>query len=235
MGIEDREARREECYFGATHTGAELDLLIVAGDRRRGFEIKRTTGPRDLNPPPRPSGRDGVAHSTGAEAHGLVAGPPKGGRRKKSCPKKGRLEPGSLLARAFMPGKTRAGNLNPPPRTSGRDGVAHSAGAKAHGLVAGPPKGGRRKKSCPKKGRLEPGSLPDRAFMPGKTRAGNLNPPPRPSGRDLAPSARPTVPAAPPPLLRSAPDLGQGGSPGCGTGRTEGSCCDTQRARSARR
>ena len=39
------EARAEECYFWATHTGAELDLLIVRGRHRHGFEIKRTTEP----------------------------------------------------------------------------------------------------------------------------------------------------------------------------------------------
>ena len=38
-------ARPEECYFWATHSGAELDLLIVRGRRRRGFEIKRTDAP----------------------------------------------------------------------------------------------------------------------------------------------------------------------------------------------
>lgn len=39
-------ARREECFFWATHTGAELDLLVVRGSRRLGFEVKRTTAPR---------------------------------------------------------------------------------------------------------------------------------------------------------------------------------------------
>lgn len=39
-------ARSEECYFWATHAGAELDLLIVRGRRRLGFEIKRTETPR---------------------------------------------------------------------------------------------------------------------------------------------------------------------------------------------
>jgi hypothetical protein len=39
-------ARPEQCYFWATHTGAELDLMIVRGRRRYGFEIKRTTAPR---------------------------------------------------------------------------------------------------------------------------------------------------------------------------------------------
>jgi predicted AAA+ superfamily ATPase len=35
----------EECHFWSTHTGAELDLLVVRGARRIGFEIKRTTTP----------------------------------------------------------------------------------------------------------------------------------------------------------------------------------------------
>jgi len=39
-------ARPEECHFWATHTGAELDLLIVRGRKRYGFEIKRTTAPK---------------------------------------------------------------------------------------------------------------------------------------------------------------------------------------------
>jgi predicted AAA+ superfamily ATPase len=39
-------ARREECWFWATHSGAELDLLVVGGGRRLGFEVKRTTEPR---------------------------------------------------------------------------------------------------------------------------------------------------------------------------------------------
>jgi uncharacterized protein len=39
-------ARPEECYFWATHAGAELDLLIVRGRKRHGFAIKRTSAPR---------------------------------------------------------------------------------------------------------------------------------------------------------------------------------------------
>jgi len=35
----------QECYFWATHGGAELDLLVVRGRRRWGFEIKRTSSP----------------------------------------------------------------------------------------------------------------------------------------------------------------------------------------------
>lgn len=39
-------ARAGDCYFWATHTGAELDLMITSRGRRYGFEIKRTTSPR---------------------------------------------------------------------------------------------------------------------------------------------------------------------------------------------
>lgn len=38
-------AKTEECFFWATHGGAELDLLIVRGRKRIGFEIKRTSSP----------------------------------------------------------------------------------------------------------------------------------------------------------------------------------------------
>ena len=38
-------ARREESFFWATHAGAELDLLVVRGNRRLGIEIKRTSAP----------------------------------------------------------------------------------------------------------------------------------------------------------------------------------------------
>jgi predicted AAA+ superfamily ATPase len=37
--------RPEQCFTWATHSGAELDLLVVAGGRRHGFEIKRTDAP----------------------------------------------------------------------------------------------------------------------------------------------------------------------------------------------
>jgi hypothetical protein len=50
------EARREECFFWATHGGAELDLLIIRGKRRIGFEIKRTSSPKVT-----PSMRSGLA------------------------------------------------------------------------------------------------------------------------------------------------------------------------------
>jgi predicted AAA+ superfamily ATPase len=35
-----------DCYHWRLHTGAELDLLVNLGDRRLGFEIKRTDAPR---------------------------------------------------------------------------------------------------------------------------------------------------------------------------------------------
>ena len=39
------QARSDEAYFWRTHTGAELDLLVVRGKQRLGFEIKRTSAP----------------------------------------------------------------------------------------------------------------------------------------------------------------------------------------------
>jgi uncharacterized protein len=39
------EARPEQCYFWATQAGAELDLLVVRGNERRGFEVKYTDAP----------------------------------------------------------------------------------------------------------------------------------------------------------------------------------------------
>jgi uncharacterized protein len=38
-------ARAEECFFWATHSGAELDLLVARGNRRLGFEFKYTDSP----------------------------------------------------------------------------------------------------------------------------------------------------------------------------------------------
>jgi hypothetical protein len=38
-------AERHECFFWRTHAGAELDLLVVRGRRRLGFEFKRTDAP----------------------------------------------------------------------------------------------------------------------------------------------------------------------------------------------
>jgi predicted AAA+ superfamily ATPase len=39
-------ARPDQCFFWATHGGAELDLLVVHGRRRFGFEVKRTSAPQ---------------------------------------------------------------------------------------------------------------------------------------------------------------------------------------------
>lgn len=44
--IRQTGARPEECFFWATHAGAELDLLIVRGRYRYGFEVKRTGSPK---------------------------------------------------------------------------------------------------------------------------------------------------------------------------------------------
>ena len=38
--------RNEDCFFWATHAGAELDLLVVRGKDRLGFEVKLTSSPR---------------------------------------------------------------------------------------------------------------------------------------------------------------------------------------------
>jgi uncharacterized protein len=38
-------AEPSECFFWGVHTGAELDLLIVRGQERRGFEVKLTDTP----------------------------------------------------------------------------------------------------------------------------------------------------------------------------------------------
>jgi len=39
-------ASAEDCFFWGTHGGAELDLLIVRGQKRLGFEFKRTSAPK---------------------------------------------------------------------------------------------------------------------------------------------------------------------------------------------
>ena len=39
-------AGQEQCFHWSTHTGAALDLLIAAGGRRYGFEVKRAEAPR---------------------------------------------------------------------------------------------------------------------------------------------------------------------------------------------
>jgi len=41
LGVE-----REECFFWRTQAGAELDLLVVRGNQRLGFEVKRTSAPK---------------------------------------------------------------------------------------------------------------------------------------------------------------------------------------------
>lgn len=40
------DVQPEEAFFWATHSGAELDLLVVRGRVRLGFEIKRSTAPK---------------------------------------------------------------------------------------------------------------------------------------------------------------------------------------------
>jgi predicted AAA+ superfamily ATPase len=44
--IRQSGAHTDECFFWATHAGAELDLLVIRGQQRLGFEIKRTSSPQ---------------------------------------------------------------------------------------------------------------------------------------------------------------------------------------------
>ena len=44
--IRAHHATPEECYFWATHGGAELDLLIIQKGKKLGFEFKHTDAPR---------------------------------------------------------------------------------------------------------------------------------------------------------------------------------------------
>ena len=39
-------AHDEQCHFWATHQGAEIDLVVMSGRSRRGFEFKHTSAPR---------------------------------------------------------------------------------------------------------------------------------------------------------------------------------------------
>ena len=39
-------ARPEECFFWGTHGGGEVDLLVIRGGKRLGFEFKRTSAPK---------------------------------------------------------------------------------------------------------------------------------------------------------------------------------------------
>ena len=41
LGVDARE-----CFFWATHTGGELDLVVPTGGKLRGFEVKRTIAPQ---------------------------------------------------------------------------------------------------------------------------------------------------------------------------------------------
>lgn len=44
--VQALSAEPEECYFWQLHSGAELDLLIVRGQQRLGFEFKHSSTPR---------------------------------------------------------------------------------------------------------------------------------------------------------------------------------------------
>lgn len=44
--IKAHNAQADDCYFWASHQGAELDLLITKDNRRLGFEIKFNSSPK---------------------------------------------------------------------------------------------------------------------------------------------------------------------------------------------
>lgn len=44
--VRSLEVPWDRCYHWATHQGAELDLLVIRGGKRLGFELKRTSAPR---------------------------------------------------------------------------------------------------------------------------------------------------------------------------------------------
>jgi uncharacterized protein len=44
--IQAHAAKAEDCYFWASHQGAELDLLITSNNQRLGFEIKFNSSPK---------------------------------------------------------------------------------------------------------------------------------------------------------------------------------------------
>ncbi len=44
--IKANSAEAEDCYFWGSHQGAELDLLIMKGSKRLGFEIKFGSSPQ---------------------------------------------------------------------------------------------------------------------------------------------------------------------------------------------
>jgi predicted AAA+ superfamily ATPase len=67
--IEAVRAQSNECYFWRTHTGAELDPLIIRGWRRIGIEVKRTTAPTVT-----PSMRNALEDLKLSEFHVIHAG-----------------------------------------------------------------------------------------------------------------------------------------------------------------
>jgi len=69
QAIQTLGANASECYFWRTHTGAELDLLVVRGKRRIGVEMKRTTTPSIS-----PSMRNAIIDLRLTELHVVHAG-----------------------------------------------------------------------------------------------------------------------------------------------------------------
>ena len=86
-------AHPEQCFHWSTHSGAELDLMVAAGNRRYGFEIKRSEAPRLT-----PSMRSALA-TLGLERLDVVHA---GTDRYRLAPKI-RALPAADLAKTFRP------------------------------------------------------------------------------------------------------------------------------------
>lgn len=84
-------ARSDEAFFWATHGGAELDLLLVRGNRRLGFEFKRTSAPSLT-----PSMRTALADLDLASLHVVVPG-------RESFPLSGRVTAIGIERLASLP------------------------------------------------------------------------------------------------------------------------------------
>ena len=45
-GLKTIKAKPEDCFYWRTHAGAELDLMVLKGDKKIGFEVKITDKPK---------------------------------------------------------------------------------------------------------------------------------------------------------------------------------------------
>ena len=97
-------ARPDECYFWGTYSGAELDLLVVRGSLRLGFELKRTVAPK-LTPSMRIAceslrlKRLDVIHAGDRTARPRAGHPGRGPRATARGPRPAQVAAGSATGR----------------------------------------------------------------------------------------------------------------------------------------